>query len=183
MTNVSTQLVEGYLGRLRQLLAEAEPTERAEILADVREHLRDSLDGLEHEPTETDVRRALADLGSPEDVADAWAANGGARVAAPIAAGGSRLPAVALIVLAVCSLFAIIIPPVGVALQLVVLAVALIAARRDARHRGLYGTAAGIAVFGLLAAVVAALTLVSSGEGPAEPATPVPASSVPAQTS
>ena len=60
-------LADAWLRDLELLLHGIDPGERAEVLAGVREHLDGSLPP---DATDDDVRRALADLGSPQSVAD-----------------------------------------------------------------------------------------------------------------
>lgn len=66
-TPVTHPLVGAYLRDLEMLLHGIEPGERAEVLAGVDEHLEVSLGP---EASDDDVRRALAELGSPQSVAD-----------------------------------------------------------------------------------------------------------------
>lgn len=66
-TPVSHPLVGAYLRDLELLLHGIEPGERAEVLAGVHEHLDVSLGP---DASDDDVRRALAELGSPQAVAD-----------------------------------------------------------------------------------------------------------------
>ena len=84
-------LVDAWLRDLEQLLQGIEPGERAEVLAGVREHLDGSLPT---GATEDDVRRALAELGSPQSVADeAWA--GRPAPVAPAPVSSARVPVMA----------------------------------------------------------------------------------------
>lgn len=82
MTSTLTHpLVSAYLRDLELLLHGVEPGERAEVLGGVREHLGASLiPGASDE----DVRRSLAELGSPQSVADeAYAGRPALAFAAP----------------------------------------------------------------------------------------------------
>jgi hypothetical protein len=60
-------LVDAWLRDLELLLHGIDPGERAEVLAGVHEHLDGSLPS---DANDDDVRRVLADLGSPQSVAD-----------------------------------------------------------------------------------------------------------------
>lgn len=87
MTPATTHpLVAAWLRDLELMLHGVEPGERAEVLAGVHEHLDVTLPP---GSTDADVRRVLADLGSPESVADeAYAGRppgGPAQVARPSA--------------------------------------------------------------------------------------------------
>lgn len=64
---LSHPLVSAYLRDLELLLHGVEPGERAEVLAGVHEHLDTSLTP---SASDEDVRRSLAELGSPQSVAD-----------------------------------------------------------------------------------------------------------------
>ena len=64
---LSHPLVSAYLRDLELLLHGVEPGERAEVLAGVHEHLDTSL---APSASDEDVRRSLAELGSPQSVAD-----------------------------------------------------------------------------------------------------------------
>ncbi|MFW5469261.1 HAAS signaling domain-containing protein [Knoellia sp. CPCC 206435] len=66
-TPVSHPLVDAYLRDLDRLLHGVDPGERAEVLAGVHEHLEVSLGP---DASDDDVRRTLAELGSPQSVAD-----------------------------------------------------------------------------------------------------------------
>lgn len=66
-TPVSHPLVGAYLRDLEMLLHGIEPGERAEVLAGVHEHLEVSLGP---DASDADVRHTLAELGSPQSVAD-----------------------------------------------------------------------------------------------------------------
>lgn len=74
---VTHPLVSAYLRDLELLLHGVEPGERAEVLAGVHEHLDASLSA---DASDDDVRRSLAELGSPQSVADEAYAGQPARV-------------------------------------------------------------------------------------------------------
>jgi hypothetical protein len=187
MTEAATpaQLVDAYVDRLRQSLSSAEPVDRAEIVDAVREHLRDALDALGHEPSAAEVEAALRELGPVEGVARAWAE--GAGLPRPVAEEGSwgrRVLAVLTVVLAVVSVLAIVANPLLVALplQLCVLVAALVGARRDAVHRALYRAAAGTAGVGAVLSLVVVLMLFSAGGGTVVPDEPLPGEPAAVQT-
>ncbi|GAA4422982.1 hypothetical protein GCM10023169_18040 [Georgenia halophila] len=58
-----------YLDDLGRMLAGIDPTERAEVLGAVREHLDDAVAALGHEPSGTEMTAVLAELGPPSEVA------------------------------------------------------------------------------------------------------------------
>ncbi len=60
--------VTAYLDELTRLLREAEPQDRAEVLAGVRDHLEAAL-AEPPKPTDADIQEVLSRLGPPEDVA------------------------------------------------------------------------------------------------------------------
>jgi hypothetical protein len=73
MTQHTTHpLVSAYLEELERLLAGIDPGDRAEVMSGVREHLDSALRGLgSHDHVGDDeVREVLAELGSPQTVAD-----------------------------------------------------------------------------------------------------------------
>lgn len=80
--NQTHPLVDAYLERLDGLLQGTDAATRAEVVLGVRDHLRDRLgDGTVagDSADDTQVRAALAELGTPEQVADeAYAGGGGA---------------------------------------------------------------------------------------------------------
>lgn len=83
------RLVEDYLRRLEAaaIAAELSPDRRAELVAEIREHVREALSG--DEPDEAAVRNVLERLGRPEDIAaDAADAADAAERAPRVAAGG-----------------------------------------------------------------------------------------------
>ena len=86
MSSSTTHPLTGaWLRDLELLLHGIDPGERAEVLAGVREHLDGSLPP---EATDDDVRRVLADLGSPQAVADeAYAGRPAPTSAAPAERG------------------------------------------------------------------------------------------------
>lgn len=90
MTPLPTK-AERYLDELGRLLAPAEPVDRLEILAGVREHLESAFADLGETPSDAAVDAALAQLGSPDSVARQAVAD--ASVAPPSAgASHQRVP-------------------------------------------------------------------------------------------
>lgn len=60
--------VTAYLNELTRLLREAQPEDRAEVVAGVRDHLEAAL-AEQPEPADADIQEVLSRLGPPEDVA------------------------------------------------------------------------------------------------------------------
>ena len=69
MTVTSPDLAERYLAELDRLLTHADPDERADVLASVREHIEAALAEQAAQGRAPDVAAVLAGLGSPEQVA------------------------------------------------------------------------------------------------------------------
>lgn len=69
MTETSPDLAERYLVELDHLLTYADPDERADVLASVREHIEAALAEQAAQGRAPDVAAVLAGLGSPEQVA------------------------------------------------------------------------------------------------------------------
>ncbi|MFW5475101.1 HAAS signaling domain-containing protein [Knoellia sp. CPCC 206450] len=87
MTPATTHpLVAAWLRDLDLLLHGVEPGERAEVLAGVHEHLDATLPP---GSSDADVRRVLADLGSPQSVADETYAG---QLASVVTRLGARAP-------------------------------------------------------------------------------------------
>lgn len=179
------ELLERYLTDLERRLAAADPGERADILASVREHVESDLAALGRPATSADVAAALESLGSVDTVAAAWtpedggAAPGAVGDAAPARPGGL---AVAAGVLAALGVLLIWLPPVGGLLGLAALVVGIVALRRRDEPRWAAVTAVAVgatsAVLGLLL-VLLPLALFAvheeSGGGPAVVESVVPA--------
>ncbi|MFC7486499.1 HAAS signaling domain-containing protein [Knoellia sp. CPCC 206453] len=90
-TPVAHPLVSAYLRDLELLLHGVEPGERAEVLAGVHEHLDASLAPA---AADDDVRQSLAELGSPQSVADeAYAGRPAPASAAPLRPAPNPWPA------------------------------------------------------------------------------------------
>lgn len=184
VTGTPSQVIEAYLDHLRQMLVGAEPAEREEILASVREHLHDSLGALRREPTVVDAQAALDELGPAEDVVRAWADGGDPNLTAvEVVEPGTRdrrLLAVGTIALSICSLAVTVLNPILAAgLQLSLAVIALVAARKATTHTSLYRAAATIASVGVIVSTVVILTLFSANDAPAQPDEPVPVRSGP----
>ena len=98
MTSAVTHpLVSAYLRDLEMLLRGIDPGERAEVLAGVHEHLDASLPP---SASDDEVRRALAELGSPQSVADeAYAGRSPQPTPAPTRPLPSAWPALAATVI------------------------------------------------------------------------------------
>lgn len=71
-TSLTNQRVDIYLARLERALAGVPPTERVEIVREIRAHILDSIAGSSDPPGATD--RVLRLLGTPEDLANRYAA-------------------------------------------------------------------------------------------------------------
>ncbi len=81
--SVTHPLISAYLRDLEMLLHGIDPGERAEVLAGVHEHLDASL---QPSASNDDVRRTLAELGSPQSIADeAYAGHPASRPTDPLA--------------------------------------------------------------------------------------------------
>ena len=127
------ELLERYLADLEHRLAAADPGERADILASVREHVESDLAALDRPATSADVAAALESLGSVDTVAAAWTPeDGGAAPGAPAPARPTGL-AVAAGVLAALSVLLIWLPPVAGLLGVAALVLGIVALRRTGR--------------------------------------------------
>jgi len=155
MTTVHTnKLVEDYLRRLEQAAAPLARARRAELVAEIREHIDDAL--LEAGAAdEVAVRNVLERLGPPEEIVAA---------AGPVQRRAGRLELAAMIALAV--------PFVGWTVG-----VALVAASRTWHGRE---KVIGIAL-GLMPALIGLLVLMAAGGGSesAVPGEPVPVGTSP----
>lgn len=108
-----------YLDDLDRLLRTADPADRAEVMLSVREHIDVAVAELGHEPSDAEMRRILADLGTPAQVAEgALGAAGDRPSPAPVppatsppasptrpALAGAWVPPVAFFALLIGSLF------------------------------------------------------------------------------
>ncbi|MDO8106824.1 hypothetical protein Q6348_06390 [Isoptericola sp. b441] len=138
------ELLERYLADLERRLAAADPGERADILASVREHVESELAMLDRPATSADVAAALESLGSVDTVAAAWTPEDGGATAAPGRAHPAGL-AVAAGVLAALSVLLIWLPPVAGSLGVVALVLGIVALRRrdEPRWAALTGVVVG----------------------------------------
>lgn len=107
-----------YLDDLARMLQALDPVERADVLDGVREHVDAALASLGRQPTEQDVHRVLAELGSPAEVAEAaLAGRDGASVPTPQSASprpvltGGWVPATAVGLIFLGALFGIFLLP------------------------------------------------------------------------
>lgn len=165
------RLIAVYLADLERALADADPRERAETLAAVRDHIADALAG-HPSPTPEQVQQVLADLGSVEQIASA---------ASPISAVpppgqeprwlGAGLLAVSIAALAVAGF----VPWLAAAVAIGCLVVAFVTRHRVPRQRRLVRAAAIVSVLTLLASATwAASLLPASNHIQNEPAIPAP---------
>ncbi|WP_420111053.1 HAAS signaling domain-containing protein [Pseudactinotalea sp.] len=67
----TTDRTTAYLDDLARMLGTLDPLERADVLDGVRDHVSSALGDLGREPSDADLDRIFADLGSPGDVAAA----------------------------------------------------------------------------------------------------------------
>lgn len=104
-------LVEAYLADLDRALSDADPRERAETLAAVREHAAESL--ARHGADDDPARRVLDELGSVDAIAAE--ATPAPAPAAPAAAPRTPAADVWLVVLAIASLALFVVPVVAAA--------------------------------------------------------------------
>jgi HAAS domain-containing protein len=77
------QIIDGYLARLEQALADLPPPRRAELLDDVRTHIAEARRGLADE-TDADLLNVLDKLGDPADIAADARERLGAQPAMPV---------------------------------------------------------------------------------------------------
>jgi len=176
------ELLERYLADLEHRLAAADPGERADILASVREHVESDLAMLDRPATSADVAAALESLGSVDTVAAAWTPeDDGAATAATAPARRTGL-AVAAVVLAALSVLLIWLPPVAGLLGVAALVVGIVALRRRDEPRWAAVTATVVGATTILLGLVmllGALALFTaheeSGQAPAVVESVVPA--------
>lgn len=122
-----------YLDDLSRMLSGGEPSERAEVLDAVREHIDTSIADLGHAPSETELDRILGELGTPGAVAAEALAGQPFPDQAPMAPAGpgaavmyapppppvltrTWVPAVAVLLIAVGAIFGILVLPLGLLL-------------------------------------------------------------------
>lgn len=122
MNAVTSPLVAAYLADLERRLADAPAADRLDVLDAVREHLDAAFADLGPEPSDDDVRRVLAELGTPDDVAGALALDTPAAGAVPAAAAPAepRTSVGVWLLLVLAGVVAgLLVAPLGVALALV----------------------------------------------------------------
>lgn len=126
-------LVQAYLDDLDRALLGADPAERADIVASVREHLGDALPDA---ASDAQVRDALATLGPVEAIAAAAAVAGHTQPApaAPIAPAAPRPRDTVAVALLACAVVSIALIPVPVVSLPVALGVVTVAVVRLAQH-------------------------------------------------
>lgn len=165
-------VVSAYLADLARALSGVEESERADVLASVREHVEAALgDG---EPTSDEVRTVLEHLGPVERIAAAAEPGPTMTVvrveAAPGRPGRPGWVAPVLIALAGLSLALVPVNPfVAVPLAVVVAVVAVVGARGHRGASGVFVAAGVVCVLTLVLSVALALTLLSAGAGEPTP--------------
>lgn len=145
-------LVEAYLGDLERALTGADPRERAETLASVREHLAAAVPA---GATAADVRRAIAELGS----VDVIAAEVTPEAPLPPRRATDPLSTVAIAAAIAGAVLLVPLPFVGVPLAAIALVAAVAHLRGKRQGRRMTWAALVIAIATLLAAGAMALTL------------------------
>ncbi|ADG73817.1 hypothetical protein Cfla_0908 [Cellulomonas flavigena DSM 20109] len=120
MTAVTSPLVAAYLADLERRLADAPAADRLDVLDAVREHLDAAFAEAGPAPSDDDVRRVLADLGSPDDVAGALALAAPPAAATPVAPAPPRTSVGVWVLLVLAGLVAgLLVAPLVVALGIV----------------------------------------------------------------
>ena len=167
-------LAEDYLGRLETLAQALPPTDRHELLTELRGHLHA---GLSDGATDADVRNLLDDLGSPEDiVAAATVEPHTAAAVSPVATRPGGIPltqrwgVVEVIAVLALTAGAFIVPVVG---PLAGICFAWASARWTRREKVV------ATVLTLLPLVVLSLGAVASMSAGAEPRPAAPVTSAP----
>lgn len=130
-------LLESYVADLERQLADADPAERADIVASVREHVAADLAALGRPATPADVEASLATLGSVDAVAAAWTPEGSGQPA-PEAHRG--LPTAVVVVGTLAALTAValvVVPIVAVPLAITTLVAGIVAIRRHREGRAI----------------------------------------------
>lgn len=151
------ELLERYLADLERRLAAADPGERADILASVRERVESDLAELDRPATPADVAAALEALGSVDTVAAAWTPEDGSVAPSPTGHTATTRTtglAVAAGVLAALSVLLIWLPPVAGLLGLAALVVGIVALRRRDEPRWAAVTAVVVGAAAVLLGVV-----------------------------
>jgi hypothetical protein len=152
-------LVESYLADLDRALTDVDPTERAEVLASIRDHLVQSLGDGDHDPIA--VTTVLEQLGPVERIA-AEARGGEAHPVAGGRTGWLRVQGGVLLGAAVFSLVTLFfLPLIDVPLAIAIIVVAIVCIRRRRLGLRLYWAAAAIGVLTLIVAAIAAAGLLA----------------------
>ncbi|SKC45591.1 HAAS signaling domain-containing protein [Krasilnikoviella flava] len=153
-------LVEAYLDDLDRALTTADPRERAETLAAVREHAAESL--ARYGADDDSARRVLDELG-PVDAIAAAATPAGTTTAAPAAPTPDRAPTPAadvwLVVLAVFSLVTVVAPVAAAA----TVAWATVRLRSGAGNRAMQRLALGLGAVALVGSTALYVSHVLAG--------------------
>jgi hypothetical protein len=172
-------LLESYVADLERQLADADPAERADIVASVREHVAADLAALGRPATPADVEASLTTLGSVDAVVAAWTPE---RSGQPATEPRRGLPTAVVVAGALAALTAValvIVPIVAVPLAVTTLVAGIVALRRHREGRAIsvVATALGGAITLGAALVVLGLMpfLVTSHEQSSSDVVSVPA--------
>ncbi len=190
---LSHPLVAAYLNDLERALSSADQQERIDTITAVREHLTDALavddaQGGNTEATTEQVRAALDELGSVEQIASAATPASATVALAPPAEqkqeGGWAAPA-----LLATSIVSLVLPIFGALLAIGCLVTAVVLLRGDAPRRGMLQATVAVSIVTLLiTAVLLAGTLFfniatsTTSEGPVISSNAAPAPSAFAPT-
>lgn len=151
-------LVDRYLDDLARMLAGVDPTDRADALGSVREHVDDALDELDGPVTPRDVADVLRRLGAPEDVAHDLLERGivTSNLAAPDESHAARPGDGVATTALVLGVVAVLLPVLGLVPGVAALVLARRARRLGTAHEGRRIVAL---VLGVVAIVVGLLVL------------------------
>jgi len=140
-------LLDAYVADLERRLSAADPGERADIVASVREHVEADLAGLGRPVTAADVQTSLTTLGSVDTVVAAWAPDRVTPVApapawatatapaAPPAPLSTRARIVFAVVVVAGIALAVVLPAAWLLLPPALLVLGIMGARRHPSHR------------------------------------------------
>lgn len=172
------ELLEQYLADLERRLAGAEPGERADIVASVREHVEADLAALDRPATPADVAASLQALGSVDAVAAAWSpdASLAARPAGSPPQRLSPLLLAAAVLTGVTVLVLFTLPPLAVAPGIAALVLGILGLRRHEQPRWLPVTAVvagGVSILVVVGLVIPALFLFALRSEPSSVGDPV----------
>ncbi len=162
MIRPAEDLLDGYLADLTNRLAGADPAERADIVASVREHVEADLAMLDRPATAADVQASLNALGSVDVVAAAWAPEhtgdaSGPAAPSSIATGLRELPTavtVAGVLTAITLILLVTVAPLALPTAVAALVAGIVALRRHREGRAVSITATVIGAVLTLASVV-----------------------------